>query len=88
MCLVYLRPHDEVHLIAVEKHLNERERAFVLQMARHGDATKAAHAIYENLSDQAARVVANGLMKRKDIVAHIEFLKKRFEEIENYVDKI
>lgn len=71
-----------------EKHLTERERVFVLQMARHGDATKAAHAIYENLSDQAARVVANGLMKRRDIVEHIEFLKKRYEEIERYVDKI
>ena len=58
-----------------EKHLTERERVFVLQMAQHGDATKAAQAIYENLSDQAARVVANGLMKRRDIVEHIDFLK-------------
>ena len=71
-----------------EKHLTERERVFVLQMARHGDATKAAHAIYENLSDQAARVVANGLMKRRDIVEHIEFLKKRYEEINRYVEQI
>lgn len=71
-----------------EKHLTERERVFVLQMAQHGDATKAAHAVYANLSDQAARVVANGLMKRRDIVEHIEFLKNRYEEIERYVDKI
>lgn len=71
-----------------EKHLTERERVFVLQMAQHGDATKAAQAIYENLSDQAARVVANGLMKRRDIVEHIEFLKKRYEEINRYVEQI
>jgi len=37
-----------------EKHLTERYRVFVLQMAQRGDATKAAHAVYENLSDQAA----------------------------------
>lgn len=71
-----------------EKHLTERERVFVLQMAQHGDATKAAHAVYANLSDQAARVVANGLMKRRDIVEHIEFLKKRDEEINRYVEQI
>lgn len=71
-----------------EKHLTERERVFVLQMAQHGDATKAVHAIYAHLSDQAARVVANGLMKRRDIIEHIDFLKKRYEEIERYVDKI
>lgn len=57
-------------------------------MAQHGDATKAVHAIYAHLSDQAARVVANGLMKRRDIIEHIDFLKKRYEEIERYVDKI
>ena len=71
-----------------EKHLTERERVFVLQMAQHGDATRAVHAIYANLSDQAARVVANGLMKRRDIVEHIEFLKKRYEEINRYVEQI
>lgn len=71
-----------------EKHLTERERVFVLQMAQHGDATKAAHAVYANLSDQAARVVANGLMKRRDIVEHIEFLKKRYEDINRYVEQI
>ena len=71
-----------------EKHLTERERVFVLQMAQHGDATKAAHAVYANLSDQAVRVVANGLMKRRDIVEHIEFLKKRYEEINRYVEQI
>lgn len=71
-----------------EKHLTERERVFVLQMAQHGDATKAAHAVYANLSDQAARVVANGLMKRRDIVEHIEFLKKRYEEVNRYVEQI
>ena len=71
-----------------EKHLTERERVFVLQMAQHGDATKAVHAIYAHLSDQAARVVANGLMKRRDIIEHIDFLKNRYEEIERYVDKI
>lgn len=71
-----------------EKHLTERERVFVLQMAQHGDATKAAHAVYANLSDQAARVVANGLMKRRDIVEHIDFLKKRYEEINRYVEQI
>lgn len=71
-----------------EKHLTERERVFVLQMAQHGDATKAVHAIYAHLSDQAARVVANGLMKRRDIIEHIDFLKRRYEEIERYVDKI
>lgn len=71
-----------------EKHLTERERVFVLQMAQHGDATRAVHAIYANLSDQAARVVANGLMKRRDIVDHIEFLKKRYEEINRYVEQI
>ena len=59
-----------------------------MQMAQHGDATKAVHAIYAHLSDQAARVVANGLMKRRDIIEHIDFLKKRYEEIERYVDKI
>lgn len=71
-----------------EKHLTERERVFVLQMAQHGDATKAAHAVYANLSDQAARVVANGLMKRRDNVKHVEFLKKRYEEINRYVEQI
>lgn len=71
-----------------EKHLTERERVFVLQMAQHGDATKAVHAIYAHLSDQAARVVANGLMKRRDIIEHIDFLKNRYEEIERHVDKI
>lgn len=71
-----------------EKHLTERERVFVLQMAQHGDATRAVHAIYANLSDQAARVVANGLMKRRDIIEHIDFLKKRYEEINRYVEQI
>ena len=71
-----------------QKRLTLREKKFVTETVTHGDATKAAQAIYENLSDQAARVVANGLMKRRDIVDHIEFLKKRYEEIERYVDKI
>lgn len=71
-----------------QKRLTLREKRFVTEMATHGDATKAAQAIYANLSDQAARVVANGLMKRRDIVEHIEFLKKRYEEIDRYVDKI
>lgn len=71
-----------------EKRLTECERVFVLQMAQHGDATKAVHAIYAHLSDQAARVVANGLMKRRDIIEHIDFLKKRYEEINRYVEQI
>ena len=71
-----------------QKRLTLREKRFVTEIATHGDATKAAHAVYANLSDQATRVVANGLMKRRDIVEHIEFLKKRYEEIERYVDKI
>ena len=71
-----------------EKHLTDREREFVLQMARHGDATRAAHAIYANLTDQAARVLANQLMKRKDIQEHIRYLKQRFEEIEFYVAQV
>lgn len=71
-----------------EKHLTERERVFVLQMAQHGDATKAVHAIYAHLSDQAARVLANQLMKRKDIQQHIRYLKQRFEEIDFYVAQI
>nr|DAV73213.1 MAG TPA: Terminase small subunit [Caudoviricetes sp.] len=71
-----------------EKRLTECERVFVLQMAQHGDATKAVHTIYAHLSDQAARVVANGLMKRRDIVKHVEFLKKRYEEINRYVEQI
>lgn len=71
-----------------QKRLTLREKKFVTEMVTRGDATKAAKAIYENLSDQADRVVANGLMKRRDIVDHIEFLKKRYEEIERYVDKI
>ena len=71
-----------------QKRLSLREKKFVTEMAQHGDATKAAHAVYANLSDQAARVVANGLMKRRDIVEHIEFLKKRYEEINRYVEQI
>ena len=71
-----------------EKRLTECERVFVLQMAQHGDATRAVHAIYANLSDQAARVLANQLMKRKDILKHIEYLAKRMQEIERYVEQI
>lgn len=71
-----------------EKRLTECERVFVLQMAQHGDATKAVHAIYAHLSDQAARVLANQLMKRKDIQQHIRYLKQRFEEIDFYVAQI
>lgn len=68
--------------------LSDSERIFVLEMSMHGDATKAIHRAYAGMSDQAARVVANGLMKRRDNVKHVEFLKKRYEEINRYVEQI
>lgn len=71
-----------------QKRLTLREKKFVTEMAKHGDATKAIHESFPGMSDQAARVVANGLMKRRDIVEHIEFLKKRYEEINRYVEQI
>ena len=68
--------------------LSDSERIFVLEMSRHGDATKAVHRAYTGMSDQAARVLANQLMKRKDIERHIRYLKQRFEEIDFYVAQI
>lgn len=68
--------------------LSDSERVFVLEMSRHGDATKAIHRAYTGMSDQAARVLANQLMKRKDIQQHIRYLKQRFEEIDFYVAQI
>ena len=68
-----------------DKHLTERERVFVLQMAQHGDATKAIHESFPGMSDQAARVLANQLMKRKDILRHVQYIGKRFREIDEYV---
>lgn len=68
--------------------LSDSERVFVLEMSRHGDATKAIHRAYTGMSDQAARVLANQFMKRKDIQQHIRYLKQRFEEIDFYVAQI
>ena len=68
--------------------LSDSERVFVLEMSRHGDATKAIHRAYTGMSDQAARVLANQLMKRKDILKHIEYLSKRMQEIDRYVEQI
>ena len=60
----------------------------MIEMAKHGDATKAIHESFPGMSDQAARVLANQLMKRKDIQQHIRYLKQRFEEIDFYVAQI
>ena len=68
--------------------LSDSERVFVLEMSRHGDATMAIHRAYAGMSDQAARVLANQLMKRKDILKHIEYLAKRMQEIDRYVEQI
>ena len=50
----------------------------MIEMAKHGDATKAIHESFPGMSDQAARVLANQLMKRK-------YIGKRFREIDEYV---
>ena len=58
--------------------LSSQEKNFVIEMAKHGDATKAIHESFPGMSDQAARVLANQLMKRK-------YIGKRFREIDEYV---
>lgn len=68
--------------------LTVSERIFVIEMSRHGDATKSVHKAFPGMSDQAARVLANQLMKRKDILNHIQYLSKRFTEIDRYVEQI
>ncbi len=71
-----------------EKHLTERERVFVLQMAQHGDATKAAMKLWPELSETAARVTANGLMRRPEIYNAIQWLRDHQKEEEDYVEKL
>ncbi len=71
-----------------KRKLSPCEMLFVLEMSQSGDATRAAHHAYRGLSDQAARVMANNLMRREDIAAHVEYLRKRYEEIQDYVRKI
>lgn len=67
------------------KRLTEKESEFISHMAHHGDATRAAHAICEGLSDEAARVLANNLMKRPEIQKQIDFLRKCYSSIKAYV---
>lgn len=70
------------------RKLTPRELTFVLEMSQFGDATRAAHRAYVGLSDQAARITANNLMRRTDIASHVEYLRKRYTEIQDYVRKI
>lgn len=76
------------HNYSTVRMLSSQEKNFVIEMAKHGDATKAIHESFPGMSDQAARVLANQLMKRKDIQQHIRYLKQRFEEIDFYVAQI
>lgn len=76
------------HNYSSVRTLSDNERIFVFEMSRHGDATKAVHKAFSGMSDQAARVLANQLMKRKDILRHIQYLSKRFTEIDRYVEQI
>lgn len=73
----------------VRRKLTPTEKLFVITMAKgDGDATKAIHAVCKGLSDRAARVAANKLMRREDITNHIEYLKQRYQEIEDHVCKM
>lgn len=76
------------HNYSSVRTLSDNERIFVIEMSRHGDATKSVHKAFPGMSDQAARVLANQLMKRKDILKHIQYLSKRFTEIDRYVEQI
>ena len=73
----------------VNRKLTPTEKLFVLEMAKHGgDATKAMHSVFKGLSDKAARFEANKLMRREDITNHIDYLKQRYQEIEDHVRKM
>lgn len=76
------------HNYSSVRTLSDNERIFVFEMSRYGDATKSVHKAFPGMSDQAARVLANQLMKRKDILKHIQYLSKRFTEIDRYVEQI
>ena len=73
------------HNYSTVRMLSSQEKNFVIEMAKHGDATKAIHESFPGMSDQAARVLANQLMKRKDILRHVQYIGKRFREIDEYV---
>lgn len=71
-----------------QKRLTLREKRFVTEMATHGDATKAAMKLWPGLSETAARVTANGLMRRPEIYKAIEWLRDHQKEEEDYVEKL
>lgn len=71
-----------------KRHLTSVEKRFIVDMARTGDATKAAQRIWPKLSDQMARVYANGYMRRPEIYQAVEYLRDLYKKEEQYIESL
>lgn len=68
-----------------KRHLNVLEKQFVKDMARSGDATKVAKRLWPKLSDEMARVYANGYMRRPEIYQAVDYLRDLYKKEEQYL---